>query len=158
MNYIYRMEAYEVGITATLPAENVSLVRSGIDSLKSLHISTAINCIGERQASLKSIKTLGLDTIKIDRYFIRDIADDKDSYEVFTGLVKLGSCLSKNILAEGVETKEQFELVRKIEIDEAQGHFFTQPLELHFFDQWRKEFDKKQKQKLKLVQQKKSSL
>lgn len=148
----------EVGITGTLPIENVSLMQSGIDSLKSLHISTAIDHFGERQTSLKSIKTLGLDTIKIDRYFIRDIADDKDSYEVFTGLVKLSSCLAKNILAEGVETKEQFKLVQQIAVDEAQGHFFTQPLESHFFDQWMKEFDRKQKQKLKVVQQKKGSL
>jgi len=148
----------EVGITGTLPIENVSLMQSGIDSLKSLHISTAIDHFGERQTSLKSIKTLGLDTIKIDRYLIRDIADDKDSYEVFTGLVKLSSCLAKNILAEGVETKEQFKLVQQIAVDEAQGHFFTQPLESHFFDQWMKEFDRKQKQKLKVVQQKKGSL
>ena len=148
----------EVGITGTLPIENVSLMQSGIDSLKSLHISTAIDHFGERQTSLKSIKTLGLDTIKIDRYFIRDIADDKDSYEVFTGLVKLSSCLAKNILAEGVETKKQFKLVQQIAVDEAQGHFFTQPLESHFFDQWMKEFDRKQKQKLKVVQQKKGSL
>jgi len=148
----------EVGITGTLPIENVSLMQSGIDSLKSLHISTAIDHFGERQTSLKSIKTLGLDTIKIDRYLIRDIADDKDSYEVFIGLVKLSSCLAKNILAEGVETKEQFKLVQQIAVDEAQGHFFTQPLESHFFDQWMKEFDRKQKQKLKVVQQKKGSL
>ncbi len=148
----------EIGITGTLPIENVSLMQSGIDSLKSLRISTAIDHFGERQTSLKSIKTLGLDTIKIDRYFIRDIADDKDSYEVFTGLVKLSSCLAKNIMAEGVETKEQFKLVQQIAVDEAQGHFFTQPLESHFFDQWMKEFDRKQKQKLKVVQQKKGSL
>ncbi len=148
----------EVEITDAMPIDNNGIVQSNVDSLKSLHISTAIDRFGERQASLKSIKTLGLDTIKIDRYFTKDIANDNDCYEVFTGLVKLGSCLSNNVLAEGVETKEQFDLVQKADINEVQGHFFTQPLESHFFDQWMKEFDKQQKSQLKLVQKQKSSL
>ena len=148
----------EVEITDTMPIDNTSIMQSNIDSLKSLHISTAIDRFGERQTSLKSIKTLGLDTIKIDRYFTKDIANDNDSYEVFTGLVKLGSCLSKKVLAEGIETKEQFDLVQRADINEVQGHFFTQPLESHFFDQWMKEFDKQQKSQLKLVQKQKSFL
>ena len=148
----------EVEITDTMPIDNTSIMQSNVDSLKSLHISTAIDRFGERQTSLKSIKTLGLDTIKIDRYFTKDIANDNDSYEVFTGLVKLGSCLSKKVLAEGIETKEQFDLVQRADINEVQGHFFTQPLESHFFDQWMKEFDKQQKSQLKLVQKQKSFL
>jgi len=148
----------EVEITDTMPIDNTGIMQSNVDSLKSLHISTAIDRFGERQTSLKSIKTLGLDTIKIDRYFTKEIANDKDSYEVFTGLVKLGSCLSTNVLVEGIETIEQFDLVRQSDVNEVQGHFFSRPLESHFFDQWMKEFDKQQKSQLKLVQKQKTSL
>ena len=148
----------EVEITDTVPFDNTGVMQSNIDALKSLHISTAIDRFGERQTSLKSIKSLDLDTIKIDRNFIKDIVGDKDSYEIFTGLVSMSTCLSKNVLAEGIETKEQFDLVQKLEIKEVQGYYFSEPLESHFFDQWMKEFDKQQKSQLKLVQKQKSSL
>ena len=142
----------EVEITDTMPADQTDIMQSNVDYLKSLHISTAIDRFGERQTQLKSIKTLGLDTIKIDRKFTKDVANDKDSFEVFSGLVKFGLSLSDNVLAEGVETKEQFDLVQQTDVNEVQGNFFSQPLESHFFDQWMKEFDKQHKSQLKLVQ------
>ncbi len=148
----------EVEITDTMPINNTSIMQSNIESLKSVHISTAIDRFGERKTSLKSIKSLGLNTIKIDRYFTKDIAVDEDSYEVFIGLIKLGSSLSENVLAEGIETQDQFELAKKANVDEVQGNFFTEPLESHFFDQWMKEFDKKQKSQLKLVRKKKNTM
>ena len=135
-----------------MPADQTDIMQSNVDYLKSLHISTAIDRFGERQTQLKSINTLGLDTIKIDRKFTKDVANDKDSFEVFSGLVKFGLSLSDNELAEGVETKEQFDLVQQTDVNEVQGNFFSQPLESHFFDQWMKEFDKQHKSQLKLVQ------
>ncbi|MEJ2114980.1 MAG: EAL domain-containing protein [Gammaproteobacteria bacterium] len=135
----------EVEVTDTVPIENSNIMQTGVDFLKSLHVSTAIDRFGDRQASLKSIKTLGLNSIKIDRYFLQGIESDQDSYDVFDGIVKLSLFLSKNVLVEGIETKEQLEIIQKMEVYEAQGFFLTQPLESHLFDQWMKEFDKKQK-------------
>ena len=146
----------EIEITDTVPIENSSVIQSNVEYLKSLHVSTAIDRFGERQTSLKSIKTLGLNAIKIDRYFVNGIESDQDGYDVFNGIVKLSLCLSKNVLVEGIETKEQLEIIQTMDVDEAQGFFFTQPLESHFFDQWMKEFDKKQKTQLKIVKQKKA--
>ena len=146
----------EVEITDTVPIENSNMIQSNVDFLKSLHVSTAIDRFGDRQTSLKSIKALGLNSIKIDRYFVNGIEADQDSYDVFNGIVQLSLCLSKNVLVEGIETKEQLEIVQGMEVGEAQGFFFTQPLESHFFDQWMKEFDKKQKTQLKIVKQKKA--
>lgn len=124
--------------------------------MKSLHVSTAIDRFGDRQNSLKSIKALDLNSIKIDRYFLNEIDTDQDSYDVFNGIVNLSLSLSKNVLVEGVETQEQLEIIRKMDVKEAQGFFFTQPLESHFFDQWMKEFEVKQKTKLKIVEKKKA--
>ena len=146
----------EVEITDTVPIENSNIMQNNVDFLKSLHVSTAIDRFGDRQTSLKSIKTLGLNSIKIDRYFVNGIESDQDSYDVFNGIVKLSLCLSDNVLVEGIETKEQLEIIKSMEVCEAQGFFFTQPLESHFFDQWMKEFDKKQKTQLKVVEQKKA--
>ena len=146
----------EVEITDTVPIENSNLMQSNVAFLKSLHISTAIDRFGDRQTSLKSIKTMGLNSIKIDRYFANGIESDQDSYEVFDGIAKLSLSLSKNVLVEGIESKEQLEIIQNMEIKEAQGYFFTQPLESHFFEQWMKEFDKKQKTQLKIVKQEKA--
>ena len=146
----------EIEITDTVPIENSNVMQTNVEYLKSLHVSTAIDRFGERQTSLKSIKTLGLNAIKIDRFFVNGIESDQDSYDVFDGIVKLSLCLSKNVLVEGIETKEQLDIIQSMDVDEAQGFFFTQPLESHFFDQWMKEFDKKQKTQLKIVKQKKA--
>lgn len=144
----------EVEITDTVPIENSNIVQTNVDFLKSLHVSTAIDRFGDRQTSLKSIKTLGLNSIKIDRYFVNGIESDQDSYDVFNGIVKLSLCLSNNVLVEGIETRDQLDIIQSMEVNEAQGFFFTQPLESHFFDQWMKEFDKQQKTQLKIVKQK----
>ena len=146
----------EVEITDTVPIENVNVMQANVDFLKSLHVSTAIDRFGDRQTSLKSIKTLGLNSIKIDRFFVIGIESDQDSYEVFNGIVKLSACLTDNVLVEGIESKEQLKLIQSMDVQEAQGFFFTQPLESHFFDQWMKEFDKKQKTQLKIVKQEKA--
>lgn len=146
----------EVEITDTVPVENSSIMQNNIEFLKSIHVSTAIDRFGDRQTSLKSIKTLGLNSIKIDRFFVNGIESDQDSNDVFNGIVKLSSSLSSNVLVEGIETREQLEIIQNMDVYEAQGFFFTQPLESHFFDQWMKEFDKKQKTQLKLVKQKKA--
>ncbi len=147
----------EVEITDNMPIENTNILQSNIEFLKSLHISTAIDRFGERQTSLRSIKVLGLDTIKIDRYFTKDIVEDENSYDVFAGLVQLGSYLSKNVLVEGIETEAHYEIAKDLAVNEVQGHYFTKPLESHFFDQWMKEFSKQKKTKLKLVQKNKRS-
>ena len=146
----------EVEITDSAPIDNSNIMQTHVDFLKSLHVSTAINHFGDRQTSLKSIKSLGLHSIKIDRYFVKGIESDQDSYDVFNGIVKLSLSLSDNVLVEGIETREQLDIIRNMDVKEAQGFFFTQPLESHFFDQWMKEFDKKQKTQLKLVKQKKA--
>jgi|GEM_PF-1665797 diguanylate cyclase (GGDEF)-like protein len=149
-------DSIEVEITGTAPIENTNIMQTNPDFLKSLHVSTAIDRFGDHQTSLKSIKTLGLNSIKIDRYFVNGVESDQDSYDVFNGIVKLSLCLSDNVLVEGIETKEQLEIIQSMDVNEAQGFFFTQPLESHFFDQWMKGFDKKQKTQLKIVKQKKA--
>lgn len=146
----------EIEITDTVPIEKSKIMPMSMDFLKSLHISTAIDRFGDRKTSLKSIKALDLNSIKIDRYFLKEIESDQDSHDVFNGIVGLSLSLSKNVLVEGVETQEQLEIIRKMDIKEAQGFFFTQPLESHFFDQWMKEFEMKQKTQLKIVEQKKA--
>lgn len=154
-NLNFSSGALEVEITDTVPIENSNIMQMNVDYLKSLHVSTAIDRFGDRQTSLKSIKALKLNSIKIDRYFVNGIESDQDSYDVFNGIVKLGLSLSDNVLVEGIETKEQLDIVQNLDVKEALGFYFTQPLESHFFDQWMKEFDKKQKTQLKIVKQKK---
>lgn len=148
----------EIEITDSIPIDANGEVKPYTDTLRSLHISTALDRFSEHQLSLKAIKSLNLDTIKIDRGFSIDIAFDNDSYEIFSGLVKLSSCLSGNVLAEGIETEEQYDLLGELEVQEAQGHYFSYPLESHFFDQWMKEFSAHKKMQLKLVRKKKSSV
>ncbi len=151
-------KSLEIEITDNVPIDTNGVIQPYVDTQKSLHISTALDRFSEHHPSLKAIKSLNLDTIKIDRGFSKDIAFDKDSYEIFSGLVKLSACLSGNVLVEGIETENQYDLLGDLEVQEAQGHYFSKPLESHFFDQWMKEFSKHKKMQLKVVREKKSSV
>ncbi len=146
----------EVGITDTVPIENLEFSQSNFEFLKSMHVSTVLERFGDRKTSLKAIKKMGLDLIKIDRYFVNEITSDRDNFDVFKGVVNLSACLTENVLVEGIETNEQLEIIQNMDVIEAQGYFFTQPLESHFFEQWMKEFDKKYKTNLKIVKQEKA--
>src|SRR4030095_6176485 len=69
-----------------------------------------------------------IDTIKIDRSFVRDLDVTPDETEMADGIIAMGKSLSMTVVAQGVETREQAELLRTHACDELQGFYFRKPL------------------------------
>ena len=119
---------FEIEITETILMENL---RQAIDSLARLHargISIAIDDFGTGYSSLSYLKTLPIDGLKIDRGFVHDICIDGNDQKIVRTLISMAHSLGIKVVAEGVETQEQFDLLREFEVDEVQGNLLSKPV------------------------------
>jgi EAL domain-containing protein (putative c-di-GMP-specific phosphodiesterase class I) len=114
---------------------NEALLMSDVE--KTLHIMTALKSIGVRFAiddfgigysSLSMLKQFPLDTIKIDRSFIRGVRNEPEEKDVTKAIIMMGKTLSLTVVAQGVETAEQVDFLRQNACDELQGFYFNKPV------------------------------
>jgi len=119
---------FEIEITETILMENVS---KAIDSLERLHargISVAIDDFGTGYSSLSYLKTLPIDSLKIDRGFVHDICTDGNDQKIVQTLISMAHSMGMKVVAEGVETRDQFDLLSKYQVNEIQGNLLSKPV------------------------------
>lgn len=134
--------AYEVDpsflkleITEAVAIGNVNLAIEKMLLLKQeLGIQLSIDDFGTGYSSLSQLKNLPIDELKIDRSFIRNIAINKTDEMVVKTIVDLGKNLNFDIVAEGVEYKEQYQLLKNHGCYKYQGYLFAKPLPVDEFD------------------------
>lgn len=97
-------------------------------TLKNSGIHISLDDFGTGYSSLSLLKKLPIDELKIDKSFISDILENKDSYSMVEGIIAIGKKLNMRILAEGIETKEQKELLEQLGCDLYQGYFYAKPM------------------------------
>ena len=100
---------------------------------KGVHIS--IDDFGTGYSSLNYLKRFPIDTLKIDLSFVSEITTDPDNAAIVNAIITLAHALKLNVVAEGVETQEQLEFLRKLECDEVQGFLFSEALSVKDFTQ-----------------------
>ena len=88
----------------------------------------AIDDFGVGYASLAQIKRFPIDTLKVDRSFIRDIAKNAEDRAVTEAVIAMGKALSLTVVAEGVETQEQQTFLLDHACDAMQGYYFSRPV------------------------------
>ena len=96
--------------------------------LKNMGVRIAIDDFGTGYSSLMYLKTFPIDTIKIDRSFVKDVTTDSDDRAITQAIVSMAHSLKLEVVAEGVETKEQLELLRSQSCDIIQGYLFSKPV------------------------------
>jgi diguanylate cyclase (GGDEF)-like protein/PAS domain S-box-containing protein len=101
---------------------------STFQELKNLGITLAIDDFGTGYSSFSSLKHLQVDSLKIDKYFVDDLADDQETLLLVGSMIEMGRNLGHNIVAEGIETLEQFLALSKLGCNVAQGDFFSKPV------------------------------
>jgi diguanylate cyclase (GGDEF)-like protein len=99
-----------------------------LHALRAMGLHLSVDDFGTGYSSFSYLKHLPLDTLKIDRAFIRDITSDPDDAAISTAIIALGHALGLSVTAEGVETEDQMQLLRKQGCDQMQGYFFSRPL------------------------------
>ena len=117
----------ELEITESVLMQDAEAVLACLHRLRALGVRIALDDFGTGYSSLSYLRRFPFDKIKIDRSFIREI-DDPDAAAIVRAVVGLGTHLGTAITAEGVETEEQLDQVRKEGCTEVQGFLFSKPL------------------------------
>ncbi|HKY02714.1 MAG TPA: EAL domain-containing protein [Burkholderiales bacterium] len=117
----------ELEITESLLMQDVNGAMAVLSKLKRAGMRVAVDDFGVGYSSLATLQRFPLDTVKIDRSFIREAAGDENGETLTRAIIAMGRSLSMNIVAQGVETKEQAEYLREHACNEFQGFYFDKP-------------------------------
>jgi EAL domain-containing protein (putative c-di-GMP-specific phosphodiesterase class I) len=123
----------QIEIHESLLIQNVERTLRTLTALKSMGIKIAIDDFGTGYSSLSTLQKFPLDTIKIDRSFIRNLVPGSENRTLTEAIIAMGKALSLTVVAQGVETKEQAEFLRGQACDEFQGFYFNKPVAAHAF-------------------------
>jgi len=121
-------ELLELEITEGMVMQNTDRAIETLTEIKKRGIRVSLDDFGTGYSSLTLIKRFPIDTLKIDRSFIRDLPSDTDDKAIADAIIGLGKALSLTIVAEGVETTEQEGFLRNHACDEIQGYLFSRPV------------------------------
>jgi diguanylate cyclase (GGDEF)-like protein/PAS domain S-box-containing protein len=121
-------ENLELELTESVAMENPKLAIKIMNHLTQNGIKLSIDDFGTGYSSLSYLKRLNIHKLKIDRSFIRDITVDTDDEEIVRTIIALARSLNLRTIAEGVETREQLDILKMEGCDEIQGYFFSKPL------------------------------
>jgi len=117
----------EFEVTETAAMENPQTAARRLDELGAMGLTLSIDDFGTGYSSLSHLRSLPLDALKIDRSFVRDIASDANDLAIARGTIALAHSLGLRVVAEGVETMAQWQLLRGLGCDEVQGYLIACP-------------------------------
>ena len=120
----------EIEITETTSQANKFLSLSVIRKLKDLGVRVLMDDFGVGYSQISNLKEIPFDAIKIDKSFINNITEDEKARSIVKFLVELAHTNNMEAIVEGVETKEQLAILKKMKVDTIQGFYYTRPLSL----------------------------
>jgi diguanylate cyclase (GGDEF)-like protein/PAS domain S-box-containing protein len=118
----------ELEITENILIGQNDLVVETINKIKKLDVRFSLDDFGTGYSSLSFLKHYKVDTLKIDKSFIRDIKEKPESEHIIEAIIKLASGLNMDIIAEGVENLHQLEVLQKLNCTKIQGYLYSKPV------------------------------
>ena len=124
----FSLEYATVEITESAMAENISSARNITEDLKAMGCRIALDDFGTGYSSLYHLKSLPFDELKVDRTFVSSMTVERESRKIVDAVVGLGQSLGLNTIAEGIETREQVDMLLRLGCDMGQGWLFGRPV------------------------------
>ncbi len=118
----------ELELTESMLLKNIDENAELLTRLGAMGLGIAIDDFGTGYSSLSYLKRLPVDSIKVDSSFVRDIGTDVNDEAIIRAIIAMTHSLKLNVVAEGVESEDQYRVLRDLECDEYQGFFFSKPL------------------------------
>ncbi len=124
----------ELEITESLIMEDVKHSISSLQAIRALGVTIAIDDFGTGFSSLSYLSKLPVDTLKIDRSFVKEMTAAPEGLALVSTIINLAHAMKLKVVAEGVETEEQSRLLRLLDCDEFQGFLFSKPVPREVFE------------------------
>lgn len=121
-------EHLKLEITESVIMENVDLVTETLDRLRALNLKLSLDDFGTGYSSLSYLHRFPMNVLKIDQSFVRNVAASKENFQLVKTILMLARNFEMSTVAEGVESREQIEVLRSLECDDGQGYYFARPL------------------------------
>jgi len=121
-------EQLELEITESVIMQNPDFAVSVLSVITDLGIHISIDDFGTGYSSLSHLKRFSVNTLKIDKSFVRDVELSSTDAAIATAIIAMGNSLKLNVIAEGVETQAQYEFLKLNNCDQVQGYLFSRPL------------------------------
>ena len=118
----------ELELTESLLLANVDVTSSVVQELRAMGLTLAIDDFGTGYSSFSYLRQLRVSKFKIDRTFIRDVAQNPDDAAITAAIISMAKSLKLKVVAEGVENEAQVSFLRAHQCDEIQGYYFSKPL------------------------------
>lgn len=130
------VELIELEITESMIMSDLEEAIQMMLRLKDVGVTIAIDDFGTGYSSLSYLKKFPIDTLKVDRSFVRDIEHDQDDAAIVSSILSMASNLKLQVVAEGVETEAQLGFLRARGCEMVQGYLFSKPLPADEYIQW----------------------
>jgi EAL domain-containing protein (putative c-di-GMP-specific phosphodiesterase class I) len=117
-------------ITESAVIENVETATKMLNQLRALGVQLAVDDFGTGYSSLSNLHRFPINTLKIDRSFISRMVENNENAEIVRTISGLAQNLGMDVVAEGVETREQLEILRSLGCQYGQGYFFSKPVDI----------------------------
>lgn len=121
-------QALEIEITENLLLDDAERVIGAVRELRKSGLHIAVDDFGTRYSSLNYLRRFAISRIKIDKSFVRDLGVDEGAMSIIHAILGIARGMNLHVLAEGVETVEQVQMLRELGCHEMQGYFFSPPI------------------------------
>nr|WP_320194113.1 EAL domain-containing protein [uncultured Desulfobacter sp.] len=127
-------KSIEIEITENILLKENKETISTLNAIKALGFKIAMDDFGTGYSSLSYLTSFPLDTLKIDRYFVMNAMSEQNNQVIIKAIIAMGHSLGKKIIAEGIETEDQYHFLKVCGCDEGQGNFFHHPVPADEFE------------------------
>ena len=118
----------ELELTESLIMQDLQQAITTMKALQAMGVRLSIDDFGTGYSSLSALKSFPISRLKLDRSFVRDLPEHEDDKAIARAVISLGHKLNLKVLAEGVESEQQFAFLRENHCDEMQGYYFSKPV------------------------------
>ncbi|CAH1906423.1 Diguanylate cyclase/phosphodiesterase (GGDEF & EAL domains) with PAS/PAC sensor(S) [Candidatus Nitrotoga sp. HW29] len=119
----------ELELTESVLMQDAGPIDAMLHTLADLGVRLSIDDFGTGYSSLSYLRQFPIGTLKVDQSFVNQMCSNPDDAAIVSAVISMGKSLKKRIIAEGIETQEQYELLLAQDCDEGQGYYFNRPLE-----------------------------
>lgn len=134
-------DGLDLEITESMLVESFETTIRMLNALRALGLTLSIDDFGTGYSSLSYLKRFPINTLKIDRQFIKDIPEDKDDEGITRAIISMAKSLELKLVAEGAETPEQIQFLRDHAVEQVQGYIYSKPLAFDAFVEFCRDFN-----------------